>query len=147
MTIKLELESALKDAMRAQDDLRKRTLRMALSSIRLMEIEKGGQLDDTAVTAILQKEVKARLEAVEEAQRAGRPDLEQAARDEIAVLQEFLPAQMSAEDLQALASQVITQVGATSLREMGQVMKALLPRLEGRASADQASQAVRRLLG
>lgn len=147
MTIKLELESALKDAMRAQDDLRKRTLRMALSSIRLMEIEKGGQLDDTAVTAILQKEVKTRLEAVEEAQRAGRPDLEQAARDEIAVLQEFLPAQMSAEDLQALASQVITQVGATSLREMGQVMKALLPRLEGRASADQASQAVRRLLG
>jgi len=146
MTSKLQLESALKDAMRAQDDLRKRTLRMALSSIRLMEIEKGSILDDQAVTSILQKEVKTRQEAIDEAQRAGRPDLEQASQAEIAVLEEFLPSQMSAEELEGLASQVISELGATSQREMGQVMKALMPRLAGRASGEQASQVVRKLL-
>jgi hypothetical protein len=146
MTIKLQLESSLIDAMRAQDDLRKRTVRMALSSLRLMEIEKGRELDDQAVTSILQKEVKTRQEAIEEAQRAGRPDLEQAARAEIAVLEGFLPSQMSTEELEGLASQVISELGATSQRDMGQVMKALMPRLEGRASGEQASQVVRKLL-
>lgn len=147
MTIKSELESALKDAMRAQDDLRKRTLRMALASIRLLEIEKGSELDDQAVIGILQKEVKTRKEAIEEAHRAGRPDLEQASMDEIKVLEEYLPSQMSPEELEALTRQVIAEVGATSMREMSQVMKALGPRLEGRASKDQASQVARRLLG
>ena len=146
MTSKLQLESALKDAMRAQDDLRKRTLRMALSSIRLLEIEKGSELDDQAVTSILQKEVKTRQEAIDEAQRAGRPDLIQASRAEIAVLEEFLPSQMSPAELEGLASQVISELGATSQREMGQVMKPLLPRLAGRASGEQASQVVRKLL-
>ncbi|OGO28804.1 MAG: hypothetical protein A2Z16_12410 [Chloroflexi bacterium RBG_16_54_18] len=146
MTSKLQLESALKDAMRAQDDLRKRTLRMALSSIRLLEIEKGSELDDQAVTSILQKEVKTRQEAIDEAQRAGRPDLIQASRAEIAVLEEFLPSQMSPAELEGLASQVISELGATSQREMGQVMKTLLPRLAGRASGEQASQVVRKLL-
>ena len=146
MTIKLQLESSLIDAMRAQDDLRKRTVRMALSSLRLMEIEKGRELDDQAVTSILQKEVKTRQEAIEEAQRAGRPDLEQAARAEIAVLEGFLPSQMSTEELEGLASQVISELGATSQRDMGQVMKALMPRLEGRASGEQASQVVLKLL-
>lgn len=146
MAIKTELENALKDALRAHDDLRKRTLRMALSSIRLAEIEKGAQLDDQTVIAILQKEVKARQEAAEEAQRAARPDLDHAARDEIRVLESFLPPQLSSQELAELASQVITEIGATNLREMGQVMKALMPRLAGRASGEQASQVVRNLL-
>ena len=146
MTSKLQLESALKDAMRAQDDLRKRTLRMALSSIRLLEIEKGSELNDQAVTSILQKEVKIRQEAIDEAQRAGRPDLVQASQAEIAILEEFLPSQMSPTELEELARQVITELGATSQREMGQVMKALMPRLAGRASGEQASQVVRKLL-
>ena len=146
MTSKLQLESALKDAMRAQDDLRKRTLRMALSSIRLMEIEKGSELDDQAVISILQKEVKTRQEAIDEAQRAGRSDLEQASRAEIAVLEEFLPSQMSPAELEEMAGQVIAELGVTSQREMGQVMKTLMPRLAGRASGEQASQVVRKLL-
>lgn len=146
MNTKLQLENALKDAMRAGDDLRKRTIRMALSAIRLAEVDKGAPLDDAAVLSILQKEVKSRQEAVEEAQRAGRPDLAEANQAEIAVLQQFLPQQLTPEELEALARQVIAEVGATSLREMGQVMKVLVPRLEGRAPGDQASQVVRRLL-
>ena len=143
---KTQLESALKDAMRANDDVRKRTLRMALSAIRLAEVEKGGALDESATLAILQKEIKSRHEAIADAQRANRPDLEADANAEIKVLEEYLPQPFTPEELEALARQVIVEVGATGPREMGQVMKALVPRLQGRATGDQASQAVRKLL-
>jgi hypothetical protein len=146
MTIKVQLESALKDAMRAGDDLRKRTLRMALSAIRLAEVDKGAALDDTAALGILQKEVKSRQEAIEEARRANRPDLVESNQAEIGVLLDFLPRQLTAEELESLAKQAISEVGATSLRDMGRVMKVLVPRLEGRATGDQASQVVRGLL-
>ena len=146
METKLQLESDLKDALRAGDNLRKNTLRLALSAIRLAEIDRGSKLDESAVIAILQKEIKARNESIEDAQRAGRPELEEAAREEIKVLQVYLPQAMNPEELEAQAKQAIAEVGATSLREMGQVMKVLLPRLAGRATGDQASQVVRKLL-
>jgi hypothetical protein len=146
MSAKSQLENALKDAMRSGDDLRKRTLRMALSAIRLAEIDKGAALDDAAVLSLLQKEIKSRHESIEDARRANRPDLEEASQAEIAVLQEFLPRQLSPEELDALAREAIAEVGATSVKEMGQVMKVLVPRLQGRAPGDQASQVVRRLL-
>jgi uncharacterized protein YqeY len=146
MSIKEQLQSRLKDAMRAGDDLNKRTLRMAISAIRLAEIDKGSELDDNAVIAILQKEVKSRQESIEEAQQAGRPELADAAQQEIEVLKAFLPEQLSPEELEAMAKQVIVEVGATSMREMGAVMKVLVPRLEGRATGQQANQVVRKLL-
>jgi uncharacterized protein len=147
MDTKEQLESSLKTAMKAGDDLAKRTLRMALSAIRLAEIDKGVSLDEAGVQAILQKEVKSRQEAITEAQRAHRPDLEAAAQDEIHLLERFMPKQLSAAEMDELARQAIGEVGATSLKEMGAVMKVLMPRLQGRASGDQASQAVKRLLG
>jgi hypothetical protein len=147
MTTKLELESALKDAMRAGDEVRKSTLRMVLSNIRLAEVEKGKPLDETELAAALNKEVKSRRESIADAQRANRPDLIQAAETEIAVLKGFLPQALSAEELETLVRQAIAETGAASLRDMGQVMKLLLPRLQGRVPGDQASQAVRKLLG
>jgi uncharacterized protein YqeY len=146
MSTKTKLESALKDAMRASDDVRKRTLRMAISAIRLAEVEKGGSLDESALLAIVLKEVKSRQETIEEAQRAGRPDLVESSEAEIQVLHDFLPQSLAPEELENLARQVIAEVGATSPREMGLVMKTLVPRLEGRATGEQASQVVRRLL-
>jgi uncharacterized protein YqeY len=146
MGLRTDLEEGLKDALRSGDELRKRTLRMALSAIKFAEVEKRVTLDDAAMTAILQKEIKSRQESLAEAQRFNRPDLEAAARDEIAVLEAYLPKQLGAEELDSLAQQAIADVGATTIREMGQVMKVLIPRLQGRASGDQASQAVRRLL-
>lgn len=133
--------------MRAGDEVRKRTLRMVLSSIRLAEVEKGKPLDDAGLLAILQKEVKSRRESIADAQRANRPDLIQGSEAEIAVLETFLPQAMTAEELDEIARQVIAEVGAASPRDMGQVMKLLLPRLQGRVAGDQASQVVRRLLG
>jgi hypothetical protein len=146
MSLKVQLDSALKDAMRAGDDLRKRTVRMVLSAIRLAEVEKGGSLEDPAILSIIQKEIKARHESIADAERAKRADLVAASQAEIAVLEEYLPKQLSQDELRALARQVIEEVGATSPREMGQVMKVLVPRVAGRAPGDQVSLVVRQLL-
>lgn len=146
MISKAQLETALKDALRSGDDLRKNTIRMVLSSVKLTEIEKGAPLDEMGVASILQKEIKSRRESIADAQRANRPDLAATSEAEISILEGFLPKAMPPDELEALARQAVQEVGATTLREMGQVMKVLLPRLQGRASGDQASQAVRKLL-
>jgi uncharacterized protein YqeY len=146
METKAELENALKAAMRAHDELQKRTLRSALASIKLAEVEKNAPLDEAAVLAILQKEVKSRHEAIADAQRAKRPDLEAQNQAEIEVLERFLPQPFAPQDLEKLVRQVIAEEGASSPRDMGRVMKALVPRLQGRATGEQASQTVRKVL-
>ena len=146
MNLKEKLQSDLKDAMRAGYELRKNTLRMAISAIKFAEIEIKSQLDDSATLAVIQKEVKSRREAIADAQRANRPDLIQAAEHEILLLEQYLPKAFDPAELEALARQAIQEAGATSLKEMGQVMKVLMPRLQGRATGDQASQVVRKLL-
>jgi uncharacterized protein YqeY len=146
MTTKVQLEAALKESLRSGDEVRKNTIRMALSAVKLTEIEKGNPLDEIGIASILQKEVKSRQESIADAQRANRSDLIVAAEAEIAILEGYLPKAMSSEELEALAHQAIQETGATSVREMGQVMKILMPRLQGRASGDQASQVVRQLL-
>ncbi len=146
MSTKTELRDDLKKAMKANDVLRKRTLRMSLASIQLAEIEKRGELDENAVMVILQREVKVRREAFEEARQANRPDLEAEVEAEIEVLEIYLPQPMTEVELEDLAQQVIDEVGAASPREMGQVMKVLMPRLQGRATGQEASQVVGKLL-
>lgn len=146
MDIKSTLQADLKDAMRRGDEIRKSTLRMALTSIKLAEVEKGAHMDEAAYLAVIQKEIKARRESIADAEKANRPDLIPQSEQEIVVLQGYLPAAFSAEELEAMAKAAITEVGATSIREMGQVMKILMPRLQGRATGDQASQVVRKLL-
>lgn len=146
MDLKSTLQSDLKDAMRQGEETRKSTIRMALAAIKLAEVDKGSQMDDSAYLAVIQKEIKARREAIADAERAHRPELISQAEQEITILQGYLPAGFSPEELEGLVKQAIDEVGATSIREMGQVMKILIPRLQGRASNDEASQAVRRLL-
>jgi uncharacterized protein YqeY len=146
MELKSTLQSDLKDAMRAGDDTRKGTIRMALSAIKLEEIEKGGQLDEAGSMAVIQKEVKARRDTIKDAERANRPDLISQAEAEIKVLQSYLPEGLTPEELEKLAREVISETGASSLQDMGQVMKILLPRVQNRAPGDQVSQVVRKLL-
>jgi len=132
--------------MRHGEETRKSTLRMALSAIKLAEVEKNAHMDEAAYLAIIQKEIKARREAIEDAQRANRPELITQAEQEIKILQSYLPTALSQEELESMAKAAVSEVGATSIREMGQVMKILIPRLLGRATGDQASQVVRKLL-
>ncbi|MBO9367961.1 MAG: GatB/YqeY domain-containing protein [Chloroflexi bacterium] len=146
MDLKAQLNQALKEAMKSGDEIRKRTVRMALAAIKQAEIDRQVTLDDQGVLSILQREIKTRRESLEEAQKAGREDLVQALQAEIAVLQAFLPQALSAEELCALAKAVIEEVGASSVADMGRVMKALMPRVANRAPGDQVSQIVRSLL-
>ena len=146
MDTKAKLENDLKDAMRSGDDTRKRTIRMVLAAIKQTEIDKQVTLDETGVIGILQKEVKTRRESLEEAQKAGRADLAASTEAEIQVLNGYLPRAMDPAELTALAESVIAEVGATTPADMGKVMKALLPRVAGRAANDQVSLVVRGLL-
>lgn len=146
MDIKTQLNEAMKQAMRANDDVARRTTRMALAGIKQAEVDKRTTLDDAAVIALLQKEIKNRREAIEEARKANRADLVADNEAEIKVLEGFLPKAMSREDLQALAQQAITETGASSQTDMGKVMKALMPKVAGRAAGDQVSAVVKELL-
>jgi len=146
MELKTQLNDVLKQAMKTGDDVRKRTVRMVLAAIKQAEIDRRIILDEPAILAILQKEIKTRKESLEEAQKAGREGLAADAQAEIAVLTAFLPVGLSADELRALAQAAISETGASVPADMGKVMKALLPKVAGRAPGDQVSAIVRELL-
>ncbi len=146
MSKKSELESALKEAIRAKDKMRKNTLRLALTAIKEAEVSKQAELEDAAILSILQKEVKSRQETIADAKQAGRDDLIQEANEETKILEEYLPAAMSDEDLDALISEAIIESGASAPGDMGNVMKLVLPRIQGRADGGKVSQIVRQKL-
>ena len=146
MKLKNQIQTALTAAMKAKDEDTKRTLRLVMSSIKLAEVEKQGELDPSRILGILQKEVKTREDSILEAQVAGRQDLIEQAKREIEILNQFLPKQMDEEELRQAAREVIEETGASSMRDMGSVMKNLMPKLEGRASGQEASRTVRELL-
>ena len=146
MDIKTQLTESMKDAMKSGDEVRKRTTRMALANIKQAEVDKQTKLDDAAVISLLQKEIKNRRESVDEAKKANRADLIADNEAEIKVLEVFLPKAMPAEELRALARAAIAEVGAASPTDMGKVMKALLPKVAGRAAGDQVSATVKELL-
>lgn len=146
MSIKTQLNESMQDAMKSGDEVRKRTVRMALAAVKQMEVDKRIELDDTAVMNLLQKEIKNRREALEEARKANRSDLIEANEAEIHVLQAFLPKAMPAEELRALAQAAITETGAASPADMGKVMKVVMAKVAGRAPNDMVSATVRELL-
>ncbi len=147
MPSKSDLESALKDAMRSGDDVRKRTLRMVLSAIKLAEVEKHAPLDESGIAGVLRKEIKMRQEAIDEAQRASRADLVLASQAEFGVLEAYLPKALDPAELEQLARQAIAEAGAAGPQDLGKVMKVLVPLVEGRADGKQVSAIVRELLG
>jgi uncharacterized protein YqeY len=146
MDIKTKLNDSVKDAMRTKDEVRKRTLRMALAAIKQVEVDKRAALDDMAVIALIQKEIKNRREALDEAKKANRPDLVEANEAEIKVLEVFLPQAMPAEELRALVQAAIAETGASQPSDMGKVMKVVMGKVAGRAPNDMISQLVRELL-
>ena len=157
MSLKQDLQKDLQNAIKAKDELRKETLRMALTSLRMAEDHKLaklgkeedrklGELDDQETVAVLQKEVKSRQETIADARKAERPEMIAKAEAQISILEEYLPRQLSQAELEELARQAVEEIGAESPHQMGQVMKVLMPKLQGRATGQQASQAVRKLL-
>ncbi|HNE70431.1 MAG TPA: GatB/YqeY domain-containing protein [Anaerolineales bacterium] len=146
MDTKTQLNESVKDAMKSGDELRKRTLRMVLAAVKQVEVDKQATLDDMAVVALIQKEIKNRREAIEEAKKAERPDLIGDNEAEIKVLEVFLPKAMPAEELRALVSAAIAETGAAGPSDMGKVMKIVMPKVAGRAPNDMISSTVKELL-
>lgn len=146
MELKNKLENALKDAMRTNNEITRRTIRMVLSAVKFAEVDKGIVLDDTALLGIIQKEVKSRNEAIAEAQKANRNDLIESNQAEIAVLETFLPKQLSQTEVDEMVRQAVAETQASSMTDMGKVMKVLMPKLQGRVAGDIISQTVRKHL-
>jgi len=146
MDIKTQLNEAMKDAMRSGDVVRKTTVRMALAAIKQAEVDRRTDLDEPAIIALLQKEVKNRNEAIEEAKTAGRDDLVEANQAEIAVLEDFLPEAMSADELREIVKAAIAEIGASAPADMGKVMKVAMAKVAGRAPGGEISTMVKELL-
>ena len=146
MSLKNTLEDALKQAMRDKDGMKRNALRLALSTIKLAEVEAGKPLEDLAIFAILQKEIKTKEETIAEAKKADRPEMAKPIMEEIEYLKGFLPKELSDEELTDLVKGVIAETGASSIKEMGMVMKTAIEKASGRAANNRISKAARDLL-
>ena len=146
MDLKTQLTEAMRRAMKANDDVSRRTTRMALAAIKQVEVDKQTTLDDAAVMVLLLKEIKNRREAIEEARKANRVDLVGDNEAEIRVVEAFLPKALTPDELRDLVTAAIAETGAAATTDMGRVMKVLMPRVAGRAGGDQVSAAVKELL-
>jgi uncharacterized protein YqeY len=140
------LEDELKQAMVARDQARRDALRLILSSLRSAEKELQRPLHDDEELQVLQRERKRRLEAAEAFRGAGREEQARAEEQELAVLEEFMPAPMSEEELEEIIDDAIAEVGATSIRDLGRVMADVMPQVSGRADGSVVSQLVREKL-
>ena len=146
MSLTQRLNEDLKQALRSGDEVRKSTVRMLMSALKNQQIENRVPLDDQQELSVVQREVKVRRESAEEYGRIGRQELVEQQLAELSVLQGYLPEQMPDEELRALVEEAVRDTGATSPREMGKVMSALLPRVRGRAEGKKVSDMVRQAL-
>jgi uncharacterized protein YqeY len=150
MTLAQRIDSDLKEAMRARETTRLGVLRMVKSALKYAAIEKSGaegELDDAEATQVIRKQVKQRQDSIESFEKGGRAELAEKEKSELAILNTYLPVAMNAEELSRLVRETIAEVGATSKAQMGAVMKALGPKVAGRADGKTLSQEVQRQLG
>ena len=146
MSLKDQIASDLKQALKESDETRKRTVRLLMSAVHNAEIEKRAELDDGGVLALIAKQVKQRHDSAEEFRRGNRQDLVDKEESEAVILQAYLPPAMSREEIEAAARKVIAEVGAQGPRDMGKVMGPLTAQLRGRADGAEISAVVRELL-
>ena len=146
MTLIAEIKTQLEDAMREGDAARRDTLRLILSSLQSAEKELQRPLSEDEVLQVLQRERMKRVEAAEAFRNAGREEQADKEEDELDVLEEFMPEPMSEDELEEIVDDVIAEVGATSMRDIGRVMADVMPQVAGRADGSAVSQIVREKL-
>lgn len=147
MTLQDRIESAMRDSMRARDERRTQTLRMAMSAAHNRQIETGRALTDEDYVEILGKQVKQRRESIEAFRSGGREAMADNEEAEAAILAEFLPEPFSADELEGLVRAAIAETGATTSADLGKVMGKVVPQTKGRADGKALSDLVRGLLG
>ena len=145
-TLHARLESAMRDSMRARDERRTTTLRMALAAAHNQRIARGRELTDDEVIEVVGREVKQRRESIDVYRGAGREDRAAAEEAEVEILSEFLPEQLTDDEIAALARTAIAETGATGAADTGKVMGRVAPQTKGRADGRRVSEIVRGLL-
>jgi uncharacterized protein YqeY len=146
MSIKDQLNESMKTAMKARDTLRLSAVRMVRSMIKNREIDQKIELDDQAIIEVISTLAKQRRESIRMYQEGNRPDLVEKEEAELAILLEFLPAQLSAEEISGLIDRIIAETGAQGAKDMGKVMKLLAPLTAGKADGKTVSEAVKQKL-
>ncbi len=146
-TIRGRITEDMKSAMRAGEKERLGTIRLILAAIKQVEVDTRQTPDDTAILAILDKMVKQRRESIAQYEKAGRDELAAKEQAEIDIIQTYLPEPLSDEEIDALIEATLADTGASSLRDMGKVMGALKPRLQGRADMGAVSARIKQRLG
>ncbi|MBI4301592.1 MAG: GatB/YqeY domain-containing protein [Chloroflexi bacterium] len=146
MSLQQRLMADLHEAVRAKDEVRRGILRLVIAGIKNAEIAQGSPLDDGAVLGVIAKEVKRHQESIAEFRKGDRPDLVAKEEAELALLLDYLPQQMSREEIGAAARQVIAEIGAASLKDKGQIMGRLVAQLKGRADGREINVVVTELL-
>ena len=146
MSLKETLTAAMKESMKAKDTVRLSTVRMTLAAIKNKEIAEGGELDDAAVTAIMSTMVKQRREAAEAFRAGNRLELAEKEEVELLILQSFLPEQLSEDEVRELVDAVVVELDASSMKDMGGVMKVLTEKTRGRADGKLVSELVKKRL-
>jgi uncharacterized protein YqeY len=141
-----KIQEALKQAMINKDVTTRDVLRMVTSAFKQVEIDERRQLTAEDAVAILQKDVKRRRESVEEARKVGREDIAHEEETQLKVIEQFLPQQMSRDEIAVIVREVIAKTGATTAKDMGKVMGALMPRVKGLADGKLVNEVVRELL-
>lgn len=147
MTLKDQIINDMTTAMKAKDAARTSTLRMLKAAIMNRQIEKGGELDDEELTKLLRSQLKQRRDSVEQYQKAGRQELVDKESAEIAVIESYLPQAASEAEIEQAVSEAIAETGANSMKDMGAVMKAVMPKLAGKNADGRAvSETVKKRL-
>lgn len=148
MSLKEQLTEDMKTAMKAKAAGKQRlgVIRLVRSAVRQLEIDGKTELDDAGVLAVLSKEVKQRRDSITEFKKGGREDLVQQNEEEIAILMEYLPQQLSEDEVRSLVKEAVAASGASTARDMGKVMKVLMPKVKGRADGKLVNDLVRGML-
>ena len=133
MSLQEQISAALKDAMRARDEVKMATLRLVLTAIKNREKEARSLLEDQEVISVITSQIKQRRDSIEQYQKAGREDLAQTEEKELQILQGYMPEQVSEEEISSTLDKIIAEVGAVSMKDMGKVMKAAMAKLAGKA--------------
>lgn len=133
MNLQAEISAALKDAMRAKDEAKLASLRLVLTAIKNREKEVRRSLENPEIISLISTQIKQRKESIDHYRKAGRDDLVKAEESELQILQAYMPEELSAEEMSQALDEVISEVGAVSIKDMGKVMKAAMAKLAGRA--------------
>jgi len=147
MSLKEQLLEDLKEAMKQKEAVRKNAIQMARAAILQVEKDKQITLDDDGVTDVIAKEVKKRKDVLPEYEKSGREDLVRDLKIEIGTLMKYLPQQLTEEELEAIVRQTVEETGASSPRDMGRVMQAVMPKVKGRADGKMVNAIVKKILG